>query len=362
MITISKPVIGEDEKKAVKEVLDSGFLAQGDLVEEFEKRFAQYVGVKYAVATNNGTSALHTALAALGIGRHDEVITTPFSFIATGSSVLMVGAKPVFCDIEQQTYNLDPRKIKGRITERTKAILVVHLYGQPCDMTPILEIAAHYHLPIIEDCAQAPGAEYNGRKVGSLGKVGCFSFYATKNMTAGEGGMLVTNDGETAEKARMIINHGQNKKYLHAVLGYNYRLTNIAAAIGVCQLQKLDEFNEKRRENASFLTDGIKTIKGLLPPRTNPVAKHVFHQYTIRVTNDFTLPRDTLKKKLNALDIGAAVYYPVPMHKQELFKRLGYTEDFPEAEKASEQVLSLPVHASLLEEDLERIVEVVCDA
>ena len=355
IIPISKPLLGEEEKRAVNEVLDSGSLTQGEIVRKFEEEFAKYVGTKFAVATNSGSSALHTVLLSFDIGQGDEVITTPFSFIATANSILCTGAKPVFVDINEVTFNMDPEKIEQKLTKRTKALLIVHLFGQPCDMEKIMRICREHGLILIEDAAQAHGAEFEGKKVGSFG-TGCFSFYPTKNMTTGEGGMITTDDEGVAEKARMIRNHGQIKRYVHGTLGYNYRMTDLAAAIGLCQLKKLDEFNNKRIKNALFLTKEIEKIEGLIPPHVVPNVKHVFNQYTIKVTNDFGMSRDTLKRKLDEKGVGARVYYPAPIHKQQLYKKLGYRDDLPISEKAANEVLSLPVHPSVGKNDLEYIV------
>jgi len=358
MIPISKPLLGEEEKRAVKQVLDSGSLTQGEWVRKFEEEFSRYVGTKFAIATNSGTSALHAALLSLGIGRGDEVITTPFSFIATANSILHAGASPIFADIDEATFNIDPMKIEQKITDKTKALLVVHLFGQPCDMKRIVEICEEHDLILIEDACQAHGAEFDGKKVGSFG-TGCFSFYPTKNMTTGEGGMITTDDEEIAEKARRIRNHGQRERYTHGVLGYNYRMTDLAAAIGLCQLKKLDEFNSKRIKNAQFLTKEIEKVEGLVPPHVMPNIKHVFHQYTIRVTEDFGMSRDELKRKLRERGVDARVYYPIPIHKQPLYQKLGYRDGLPISEKVADEVLSLPVHPALTKGDLEKIVEAI---
>lgn len=356
MIPISKPLFSEEEEQAIKEVLGSGSLSQGEKVRQFEEAFSEYIGTKFAVATNSGTSALHTTLLSFGIGQGDEVITTPFSFIATANSILHTGAKPVFVDIDEATFNIDPEKIGQKITDRTKALLCVHLFGQPCNMKRMMEICEDHNLILIEDACQAHGAEFDGKKVGSFG-TGCFSFYPTKNMTTGEGGMITTDDKEIAEKARMIRNQGQTKSYIHEMLGYNYRMTDLAAAIGLCQLRKLDEFNDKRIKNAKFLTEEIKKIEGLIPPKIIPNVKHVFHQYTIRVTEDFGTSRDELKKRLGERGIDARVYYPIPIHKQPLYKKLGFHDELSISEKVANEVLSLPVHPALVKEDLKKIVK-----
>jgi perosamine synthetase len=355
MIPIAKPIIGEDEISAVTAVLTSGNVAQGRKVEELEGSFADLIGTKYAVAVNSGTAALHIALLAHGIEEGDEVITSPFTFIATANSVLFTGARPVFADIEKETFNISPDSITEIITPRTKAIMPVHLYGQPCDMKRIMSIAREHGLVVIEDACQAHGAEYGGKKVGSFG-TGCFSFYPTKNMTTGEGGMITTNDKDIAGKARMIRSHGQRERYFHEILGYNCRMTDIAAAIGLCQLVKLEELNNKRVANAKFLTETLNGINGLIPPCVRPDVKHVFHQYTVRITRDFAMSRDELRKKLLDRGIATEIYYPLPVHKQCLYQSLGYTDHLPNSEKAAEEVLSLPVHPSLTKEDLENIV------
>ncbi len=355
MIPIAKPLIGEEEKRAVLEVLSSGALAQGTKVKQFEENFAGYVGTKYAIATSSGTTALHAALLAAGIEKGDEVITTPFSFIATANAILYCGAKPVFADIDPKTFNIDAEKIEEKITKRTKAFLVVHLYGQSCSIDAIKEICEDHDLKLIEDACQAHGAEYRGRKVGSFGDCAVFSFYSTKNMTTGEGGMITTDDARIAEKARLLREHGSKLRY-HDVLGYNYRMTDIAAAIGIEQLKKLDAMNHKRISNAKLLTRGIEKITGLETPYISPHAKHVFHQYTIRVREEYGISRDALVERLNKNGIGTLVYYPLPIHKQKLYKKLGYRDKLPMAEEAAKEVLSLPVHAGVSETEIRHIV------
>jgi len=358
MIPIAKPIIDEDEISAVTAVLRSGIIAQGRKVEEFEEAFAGFIGAKYAIAVNSGTAALHIALLAQGIGEGDEVITSPFTFIATANSILFTGAKPVFADIEEDSFNIAPDSIAEKITPRTKAIMPVHLYGQPCDMKRIMRIAQEHGLIVIEDACQAHGAEYEGKKVGSFG-TGCFSFYPTKNITTGEGGMITTNDKDIAQKARMIRSHGQRERYFHEILGYNYRMTDIAAAIGLCQLGKLKEFNSKRIENAKFLTERLSGIKGLITPSIKSNTKHVFHQYTVRVTQDFGISRDELRQKLMNKGVATEIYYPLPIHRQPLYQSLGYNDHLPNSEKLAKEVLSLPVHPSLTKEDLENVVRAI---
>jgi perosamine synthetase len=359
MIPIAKPFIGDEEIKEVEAVLKSGFIAQGPKVAEFEGKFADYISTRHAIATSSGTTALHVALLCAGIGKGDEVITTPFSFAATANSVLYVGAKPVFADIDPKTYNINPEKIEDAITDKTKAIMPVHLYGQPADMDHICKIAEDHDLKIIEDAAQAHGAVYHGRKVGSIGNMGCFSFYPTKNITTGEGGVITTDDDAFDRDARALRAHGESERYEHVILGYNFRMTDIAAAIGVVQLKRLDEFNEKRIENAEYLTEHINTIEGIEPPYVAENVKHVFHQYTIRVKDS---RRDELKEFLNNEGIGTGIHYPKPIYKQKLYENLGYVAECPETEKAAAEVLSIPVNPTLSAEDLGKIVSVLEDA
>jgi perosamine synthetase len=356
MINIASPFLGNEEIEAVDSVLRSGRLAQGPKVEEFEELFASYIGTKYAVATNSGTAALHVALLASGIGAGDEVITSPFTFISTANAIVFCGAKPVFTDIDAVTFNINPASILEKVTPRTRAILPVHLYGQPCEMREITRICQQHRLSLIEDACQAHGAEYEGKKTGSFG-VGCFSFYPTKNMTTGEGGMITTDNSDIAEKARVIRNHGQKERYFHDSLGYNYRMTDLAAALGICQLKKLDEMNGKRMENARFLTQEIGKTNGLISPFIAPNVKHVFHQFTIRVMVDFRMSREALREGLRAKGVVTEVYYPVPIHKQALYRSLGCQDSLPCVEEASRQVLSVPVHPFLKQEELEYIAQ-----
>ncbi|MGN0093656.1 MAG: DegT/DnrJ/EryC1/StrS family aminotransferase [Methanobrevibacter sp.] len=354
-INIAKPIIEQEEIDNVVEVLKSGMIAQGPKVSEFEEKFAQWIGTKYGISTSSGTTALHTALLACGIGEGDEVITVGFTFAATSNSVLYTGARPVFVDIDEDTFTMDPSKIEDAITDKTKAILVVQLYGQSADMDPILDIAHKHNLLVIEDAAQAHGAEYKCRKVGTLGDVACFSFYPTKNMTTGEGGMITTDNEEIAKMARIYRAHGSSVKYHHDYLGYNFRSTDIAAAIGLAQLKKIDSFNDKRNENACYLTEGLKDVKGVVPPVVKEGNKHVFHQYTIKVDGD----RDKWLDFLNEKGIGCGVYYPIPLYNQKLYKDLGYNQSCPVTDKIVDEVISLPVHPSLTKDELDTIISVV---
>jgi dTDP-4-amino-4,6-dideoxygalactose transaminase len=353
MIPIAKPLIGEEEKRAVLEVLDSGILTQGPRVAAFEVAFAKMAGVKYAVATSSGTTALHVALLVHGIRPGDEVITTPFTFIASANSILYVGARPVFADIDPGTFNIDPRQIEAAITPRTKAVLPVHLFGLPADMDPIMEIADKHRLVIIEDACQSHGAEYKGKKVGSFG-TGCFSLYPTKNITSAEGGMVTTNDAEIAENCRVIRQQGMRRRYYHDELGFNFRMTDIHAAIGLAQLQKLERFNQARIANAQYLS---AHLRGVVVPEVLPGYRHVFHQYTVRIPGG---RRDALLDHLRERGVSTGVYYPVPVHQQTFYTQgLGYNLRLPESERAAAEVLSLPVHPALCHNDLETIVAAV---
>ena len=354
MIHIAKPQMGDEEKQAVLEVLDSGMIAQGPRVKAFEEAFAEMCGVGHAIATSNGTTALHVALLAQGIGAGDEVITSPFTFIASANSILFTGAKPVFVDIDPATFNLDPALIEAAITPQTKGIMPIHLFGLTCDMDPIMEIAAKHGLIVIEDACQAHGAEYKGKRAGSFG-TGTFSLYPTKNITSAEGGMITTDDETIAEKCRVIRQHGMRRRYYHDELGFNFRMTDVHAAIGLAQLGKLARFNAARRANAAYLS---ANLKGVVTPVVPEGYTHVFHQYTVRVQDG---QRDALMQHLTANGVGNMIYYPVPIHQQTFYvSELGYGDvQLPETERAAAEVLSLPVHPALSQEDLETIVAAV---
>ena len=357
-IPISKPVFGREEVEAVRKVLQSGMLVQGEKVKSFEKAFANYIGVDHAVAVTNGTIALDVALKALRLGQGDEVILPAFSFIASSNCVLFQGAKPIFADIDQRSLNIDPSDVNKKITAKTKAIIAVHIFGQPAKMEELKEITQDHGIFLIEDAAQAHGAEYKGQKVGGIGNIGCFSFYATKNITTGEGGMIMTNNGEFARRSRLLRDHGQTEKYHHIVLGYNYRMTELSAAVGLVQLKKLDELNEKRIKNAKMLNEGIEKIRGLTPPYVEEYAKHVFYQYVVKVEEDYSMERNELAKHLEKMGIGTAVHYPIPIYKQPLYHGLGYDKTIcPITEESCKRVLSLPVHPSVNDEDVQYITD-----
>ena len=363
MISIARPLLDAREADALLSVLSSGQLAQGHYVATFEQRFAEMCAVQEAIAVSSGTAALHLALLAHGIGQGDEVITTPFSFAATANTIVLVGATPVFVDIEHDTYNLDPALVEAAITPHTKAILPVHLYGQPCNMQRMQEIAKANNLIIIEDACQAHAANIDGKPVGSFG-TGCFSFYSTKNMTTGEGGMVTTNDSAIAERIRLMRSHGQKERYSHIALGYNLRMTEMQAALGLVQLDKLEDFTERRIANAAFLTKYLE--QNVSTPIVRVGYRHVYHQYTIRVPEK----RDGWAKALQTRGIGTGIHYPLIIPDQPYYKASpqlfrvfpsskAKNEQLPVAECAAQEVLSLPVHPGLQEEDLKKITQEV---
>jgi len=354
-IGIARPFIGEEEKQAVLEVLDSGALVQGAKVAAFEERFAAAHGAKHGVAMNNGTTALVAALMAHEIGPGDEVVIPAFSFFATASCVLSVGARPVFADIDPLTYCLSPASAEAVITPRTKAIMPVHLYGQPADMHAFEALCQKHGLILLEDAAQAHMAALDGRFVGTWGTAS-FSFYPTKNMTTTEGGMVLTNDDEVARKLRMIRNQGMNTQYYHEVVGYNFRMTNMAAAIGLVQMDRLPAWTQQRAANARFYN---QHLTGVGTPAVAEGAAHVYHQYTVRVPDG--VDRDAVTARLNERGIGVRVYYPLPIHRQPVFRAMpGYENvSLPETDSATAQVFSLPVHPLLTDEEKDYIVQEV---
>jgi perosamine synthetase len=349
-IKISQPYIGDDEKQAVLEVLDSGHLAQGAQVAAFEEAFAHYHGVRHGVAISNGTAALVAIMYAHGIGPGDEVIVPAFSFFATASCVMAVGARPIFADIDPDTYCLSPAAAAACITPRTAAIMPVHLYGQPADMRGFEALCKQHNLLLLEDAAQAHGAAIDGHYIGTWGSA-AFSFYATKNMMTGEGGMVLTNDEAIARKVRMYINQGMSRQYQHEIVGYNFRMTNIAGAIGLAQLKRLPEWTERRRQNAAYFDQHLKTVK---TPVVGAGMTHVYHQYTVRVAEG--VDRDEAVRKLQAQGIGVRLYYPAPIYRQPALS--GYEDVYLEVtEQATREVFSLPVHPKLSQDDLAYIVE-----
>lgn len=337
------------------EVLSSGILVADRMVREFEEAFGGYIGMAHAVATSSGTTALQVALEALGIGPGDRVVTTPFTFAATSHAILHVGARPVFADVDPRSGNLDPAAVEAAVQrEGAKAVLAVHLYGLPCDMDALGEVVRRHGLLLIEDCAQAHGAAYRGRKAGSFGAASIFSFYPTKNMTTGEGGMVLTADADVARRARLLVDPRTEGEYVYSVIGYNFRMTDVAAAMGLPQLRRLDRLNEARRRNARTLTTAFRGLPWLIPPPEPEGFAHVYTAYTVR-----TRERDGLMAHLAREGVGHKIFYPMLIPHTPAYRRLGFDGSFPSAEALTREVLSLPVHPALSDEDLQRIIEVV---
>lgn len=350
VIPVAKPEIGKAERRAVDRVMRSGLLAQGSEVSNFEKEFSKFVQDRECVAVNSGTSALHVALLSLGIGKGDEVIIPSFTFAATANSVALTGATPIFVDIDPKTFCIDPIEIVKAITPKTRAIQVVHLYGLAAEMPEIMKIAKKYNLLVIEDAAQAHLASIEGKPVGSFGDAAAFSFYPTKNMTSGEGGMIVFKDSSVARVARLYRNQGMEKRYENELIGFNLRMTDIHAAIGRVQLSKLKKKTQRRQENASFFSENLSDTVAV--PWAPAGYSHVFHQYTIKVQGD----RDSFANKLTKLGIRTGVYYPTPVHELPAF---GKKKNLPITSLICKQVLSLPVHPALSKRDLKTIVAAV---
>jgi dTDP-4-amino-4,6-dideoxygalactose transaminase len=355
MIPAAKPIIGDEEREAVDRVLRSGMLAQGPEVAAFEEEFSVHVGGRHCVAMNSGTSALHLGFIAAGIKPGDEVIVPSFSFAATANSVALAGATPIFADIDPRTFNLDPDHVETLITKKTTAIMPVHLYGHIAAMDRFDEISSKYGVKIIEDAAQGHLASLNGRNAGEFGDVASFSFYPTKNMTAGEGGMVVTDDAEVARTLRLLRNQGQEIRYKNEIIGFNTRMTDIHAAIGRVQLRKLPGWTSTRQANAEFLN---KNLQGVVTPYLAPGSTHSYHQYTIRIPGGSSEKRDAFMAGLTARGVGSGVYYPTPIHRLPSFN---LTLDLPETELLAKECVSLPVHPSLSQADLETIVAAVND-
>lgn len=354
-VPIADPVVDDRELDRIRDVVERGQLADGPVVREFEDAFAAHCGADRGVAVANGTAALVVALRALGIGPGDAVVTTPFSYIATANAVRLCGAEPVFADVDPETYNLDPAAVRERVesTENAAAILAVHLYGLPAAMGALAAVAEDHDLALVEDAAQAHGARHEGQPVGSLGDAACFSFYPTKNMTTGEGGMVLTDDAEVAERARRFVNHGRGEDGTHLEVGHNLRMTSIAGAMGLVQLDRLPAFVEARRANAALLSDHLADASVETPVEPDG-RRHAYHQYTVR-TDD----RDGLRRALDAAGVDAGVYYPTPIHEEPAYD--GYDYDLPVAERAADEVLSLPVHPGLSEVDVRRVARAVTE-
>lgn len=356
MIPVAEPFIGIEEKENILKAFESGWISsKGDFIQEFEESFSDYAGVEYGVATSNGTSALHLALAALGVGKGDEVITPTLTFVSTANAVAYTGAKPVFCDAHPDYWCINPELIEEKVTEKTKAIIPVHLYGHPCDMDPILEIAEDHDLFVVEDCAEAHGAEYKGKKVGGFGDISCFSFYGNKVITTGEGGMCLTGDENLRDKMRILRDHGTTpgKHYWCDVIGFNYRMTNLQAAIGCAQVEKIDEIIERKRKLASRYSKLLADVKGVTLPPQEHWAKNVYWMYSILIEGDFGISRDEVIKKLAEKEIESRPFFP-PIHK---FKMYGTGEIHPVAEEFSEKGVNLPSSVNLSTKDLDYVVE-----
>ena len=355
MIPAAKPIIGDDERAAVDRVLRSGMLAQGPEVAAFEEEFSKHVGGRHCIAMNSGTSALHLGFIAAGIKAGDEVIVPSFSFAATANSVALAGGVPVFGDIDPKTFNLDPDHAESLITSKTKAIMPVHLYGHIAAMDRFAEIGKKHGVQIIEDAAQGHLASLHGKNSGEFGTVASFSFYPTKNMTAGEGGMVVTESAETARMLRLLRNQGQEIRYRNEVIGFNTRMTDIHAAIGRVQLAKLPAWTKQRQENAAYLD---ANIKGVVTPFVAPGSTHSYHQYTIRVPGGNADVRDKFMEELTKRGVGSGVYYPTPIHRLPSFN---LTLDLPETEKLVTECISLPVHPSLTKDELATVAQAVTE-
>ncbi|MEM3765632.1 MAG: DegT/DnrJ/EryC1/StrS family aminotransferase [Candidatus Bathyarchaeia archaeon] len=355
-IPLGFPTFDKEMEDAALNALRNEHFVLGEDVYKFEEEFAKYVGAKYAVSTNSGTSALHLSLLALGIKSQDQVITTTFSFIATANAILHAGATPIFSDIDIKTYNIDPLKIRQNITKHTKAILPVHLYGYPCNMQQIMNIAQDNKVKVVEDACQAHGAEYNGLKVGSIGDVGCFSFYPSKNMTVcGDGGMVVTNDAEIAKRVIKLRDCGRRTKYEHDIIGYTARLNTVNAAIGRIQLKRLNEWNEKRIQNALMYNKLLSDLDEIiLPPPPKKLIKPVYNLYVIRVRD-----RDKLKEYLENNGIQCGIHYPLPIHLQPIYKEIFHFKggEYPVSELVSQTCLSLPMHPNLTKDDIAYVCE-----
>ena len=341
---------------AIEQVIAQNAFAGGPFVEKFEQDFAAFCECKQTVAVGNGTDALWLALLALGVGPGDEVVTVPYTFMATAEAISFTGAKPVFVDVDEQTYTMSPRALEAAITSRTKAIIPVHLYGQCADMDPILAIAKAHNIPVIEDACQAHGADYKGKKAGSMGMAAAFSFYPGKNLGAfGEGGAVTTNDGELAQKIRVLRDHGQAQKYYHSVIGWNARMDGIQGAVLRIKLQHLAANNEKRRAHAKAYNDSLAGIRGLQLPNVAPYGKSVYHLYVVRVKD-----RNELSKKLGARGVSTALHYPVPIHLQQAYASLGLKRGaFPVAERCADEVLSLPMFPELTSQQIQHVIQEV---
>jgi perosamine synthetase len=361
MIPIASPVLGQKEMEYVSSAINSGWISSvGKYVTEFETRFSNFCGAKHGIATSSGTTALHLALASIGVGPGDEVIIPDLTMIATANSVRYTGATPILVDSELKTWNMDVGKIEAKISHKTKAIMVVHTYGHPIDMDPVLEVSRRHDLKVIEDAAEAHGAEYKGKRVGALGDAGCFSFYANKIITTGEGGMLTTNDDKIAEMSRLLRDQAYEKKrrFWHRYVGFNYRLTNVQAAIGLAQFERISEFIETRRRNAHTYNSMLRDVEGLVLPPEAQWAKNVYWMYSILLQKSFGIDRDTLMAKLFEHGIDTRPFF-YPMHLQPAYSALYKGDRYPVADLLSETGMNLPSGNELTEEQVTRVCEVI---
>ncbi|MEO0161829.1 MAG: DegT/DnrJ/EryC1/StrS family aminotransferase [candidate division WOR-3 bacterium] len=365
-------MIKDEIDEAIRKTIESCAFVAGEMVKEFEKNFANYCGTQYGVAISSGTSAIYVALRSLDIGRHDAVITVPYTFIATAEAISLTGATPVFVDIKEDSYTIDPEKIKEYIETKcewndkkgilrdqerklnVKAIIPVHIYGQTADMDEILKIAQQYNLAVIEDAAQAHGALYKGKKAGALGKLSAFSFYPSKNLGAyGQGGMVLTNDPELAEKVRMLIDHGQKERYFHEFEGWNFKMDGFQAAILNVKLNYLDDWNEDRRQNAYYYNELLNGVEKVITPKEMDYGKHIYHLYAVRVPD-----RANFQEFLKEAGIGTGIHYPKPLHLQKAYSYLGYKEgDFPISERCASEIVSLPMFPELTKKEIEYVCE-----
>jgi perosamine synthetase len=367
MIPVCEPLLGGKELEYVADCLKTNWISsQGKYVDEFEQKFASYCGCRHGISTTSGTTALHLAVASVGIGRGDEVIIPAFTMIATAFAVAYTGATPVLVDAEPETWNMDTTQIEGKITKRTKAILPVHIYGHPCDMDPIMDIAEKHNLWVIEDAAEAHGAEYKGRKAGSIGHANCFSFFANKIITTGEGGMVVANGERIAERVRSLKNlayaknNDKEKRFLHTDIAFNYRMTNVQAAIGLAQLERIEEFVERRRAHAHLYNRLLKNVKGITLPCEKEWAKNVYWMYSIMIEDEFGMSRDDLMRELGKRGIQTRPFF-IPMHQQPAFLQMGLFkgESYPVADEFSRKGLYLPSGSGLSEEQIDQVCHAI---
>ena len=361
MIPVCTPFLGKNEKKYLLDCVETNWISSsGKYIEKFEDKFSQYCHAKYGVATTSGTTALHLAFAAVGINKGDEVIMPTFNIASTAFAALYCGAKPVFVDSQPDTWNIDPQRIEQKITKKTKAIVPVHMYGHPCDMTAIMRIARKHKLIVIEDAAEAHGAKYRGKRVGGIGDIGCFSFYGNKIITCGEGGMVVTSNKRISDRCQNLKNLSflEEKRFWHKEIGFNYRMTNIQAALGLAQFEKIDQYIKMRRRNALFYNSLLKDIRGIILPVERPDVKNIYWMYSVLVGRNFGMSRDEFMKRLKGMGIESRIFF-IPMHQQPVLKKMKIVskEKFPIAEDIARRGIYLPSGSGLKKKE----IEYVCD-